>query len=229
MGTAIATPIGTCFGETSYALAELAPQCTGELAKVSTGPRLHQSSPGASPSRSAGRIIRPMGTAAKRGNELEIRSIDYALDADRRALVELLDLYATEPIGGSTSLAADVRNRLPDFLRDHPASRVWLAFLGEEPVGLATGIVGYSSFAARPLVNIHDLVVRPEFRGRAIGRALLSHIEREARALDYCGLTLEVRGDNVAAQSLYASCGFVGSGQVEPPHHSAFWKKRLDS
>lgn len=170
-----------------------------------------------------------MGTAAKRGNELEIRSIDYALDADRRALVELLDLYATEPIGGSTSLAADVRNRLPDFLRDHPASRVWLAFLGEEPVGLATGIVGYSSFAARPLVNIHDLVVRPEFRGRAIGRALLSHIEREARALDYCGLTLEVRGDNVAAQSLYASCGFVGSGQVEPPHHSAFWKKRLDS
>ena len=163
------------------------------------------------------------------GDELEIRPINYALDAHRQALVDLLDLYASEPIGGSTPLPVDVRERLPDFLRSHPASRVWLAFLGEEPVGLATGIVGYSSFAARPLVNIHDLVVRPEFRGRGIGRSLLSHIEREARAQDYCGLTLEVRGDNVAAQRLYASCGFVGSGQIEPPYLSAFWKKRFET
>lgn len=161
------------------------------------------------------------------GDKLKIRPINYALDAHRRALVELLDIYASEPIGGSTPLPADVRERLPDFLREHPASRVWLAFLDQQAVGLATCIVGYSSFAARPLVNIHDLVVRPEFRGRGIGRALLAHIESDAREQGYCGLTLEVRGDNVAGQKLYASCGFVGSDQVEPPH-SAFWKKRFE-
>jgi ribosomal protein S18 acetylase RimI-like enzyme len=162
------------------------------------------------------------------GEKLDILPVDYTCDTHRQALVELLNLYASEPIGGSTPLPDDVCQRLPGFLQSHPASRVWLAFVGEQAVGLATCIVGYSSFAAAPLVNIHDLVVRPEFRGRGVGRALLDHVERDARTRGYCGLTLEVRGDNLAAQKLYASCGFVGSGHVEPPHFSAFWKKRLD-
>lgn len=158
----------------------------------------------------------------------EILPIDYARDTHRQALVELLNLYASEPIGGSTPLPDHVRQCLPDFLQNHPASRVWLAFVGEQAVGLATCVLSYSSFAARTILNIHDLVVHPEFRGRGIGRALLEHVERDARAHDYCGLTLEVRGDNLAAQRLYANCGFVGSGQIEPAHFSAFWKKRLD-
>jgi ribosomal protein S18 acetylase RimI-like enzyme len=162
------------------------------------------------------------------GEEIEIVPIDYALDAHRQALVELLDIYASEPIGGSTPLSADVRERLPEFFKSHPASRVWLAFVGGEAVGLATCVLSYSSFAARPLVNIHDLAVRPEYRGRGFGRALLEHVERDARATGCCGLTLEVRGDNGAAQKLYASCGFVGSSKTEPGHHSAFWKKRFD-
>jgi ribosomal protein S18 acetylase RimI-like enzyme len=163
------------------------------------------------------------------GEKLHIAPIDYALPAHRQALVELLDSYACEPVGGSTPLSDDVRRRLPDFLQNHPASRVWLAFLDGEAVGLATCVLSYSSFAARPLVNIHDLVVHPDYRGRGIGRALLEHVERDARATGCCGLTLEVRGDNLAAQKLYASFGFVGSSKTEPSYHSAFWKKRFDA
>jgi ribosomal protein S18 acetylase RimI-like enzyme len=75
-------------------------------------------------------------------------------------------------------------------------------------VGLANCIEGFSTFAARPLVNVHDLVVLDGHRGRRIGQRLLQAAEQEARRRDACKLTLEVLTGNAPALRLYERFGF---------------------
>jgi GNAT superfamily N-acetyltransferase len=86
---------------------------------------------------------------------------------------------------------------------------VLLAFDGDEPVGIATCFFGFSTFAARPLLNVHDLAVVPARRGDGIGRALLAAAEERARAAGCCKLTLEVQDDNHRARAVYARFGFT--------------------
>ena len=105
-------------------------------------------------------------------------------------------------------LSADVRARLLPGLRAHPTTLVLLAFDGSRPTGLAIGFYGFSSFVARPLLNIHDLAVIPAERGNGVGRALLSAAEAAARAYGCCKLTLEVQDDNLPARTLYERFGF---------------------
>ena len=75
-------------------------------------------------------------------------------------------------------------------------------------VGIAVCFVGFSTFRARRLLNLHDLAVVPEARGRGVGRRLLAAVEARARELSCCKLTLEVKEGNARARSLYASAGF---------------------
>ena len=103
-------------------------------------------------------------------------------------IVEVLNAYAGDPMGGGEPLAADVRERLVPRLRTQPTVLVLLAFADERPVGVAVCFWGFSTFQARPLLNVHDLAVLPEYRGRRIGRALLEAAEARARARDCCKL-----------------------------------------
>jgi ribosomal protein S18 acetylase RimI-like enzyme len=94
------------------------------------------------------------------------------------------------------------------------------------PVGLAVCFLGFSTFQARPLLNIHDLAVRPNHRGAGVGGALLGAVESEALRMGCCKVTLEVRTDNHTAQSLYRRAGF-GPG-TDPSFGYAFWTKTLE-
>lgn len=139
---------------------------------------------------------------------IEIRKADLADAADGAALLEVLNAYALDPMGGATPLSADVKRRLLPALRAQPQALVLLAFDGARPIGLATCFGGFSTFAARPLLNVHDLAVLAEFRGRGVGRALLSAAEQHARERGCAKLTLEVREDNAGARRLYEQYGF---------------------
>ncbi len=139
---------------------------------------------------------------------VEVRAASLEDARDAAAVVMLLDAYASDPRGGGEPLSAQVRARLVPGLRAHPTSRAWLAFEAGEPVGVCVGFVGFSTFRAMPLLNIHDLAVLPAARGRGIGRALLAAAEAHARASGCCKLTLEVQEDNTPARSLYARFGF---------------------
>lgn len=140
---------------------------------------------------------------------IEIREADFADAHDAQAIVEVLDSYASDPIGGGQPLTADVRARLVPALRDHPTSLVLLAFEGGRAVGIAVCFFGFSTFAASPLLNIHDLAVVPDCRGQGVGRALLSSAEARAAQRGCCKLTLEVQDNNRRARGLYASFGFA--------------------
>jgi ribosomal protein S18 acetylase RimI-like enzyme len=139
---------------------------------------------------------------------VEIVDADFENAVHCAGIIEVLDSYAADPIGGGEPLTADVRERLVPALRDHPTALVLLAFEQECPVGIAVCFQGFSTFRARALLNIHDLAVLPKWRGRGIGRSLLAAAEDRARRCGCCKLTLEVQDDNGRALGLYRSFGF---------------------
>jgi GNAT superfamily N-acetyltransferase len=112
-----------------------------------------------------------------------------------------------------------VRERLVEGLREHPTTVILLAYDGPRPVGIATCFRGFSTFAARPILNLHDLSVIAEYRGRGIGRKLLAAVEDKARELGCAKVTLEVLEAN-PARNLYDTAGYKspiygeGSGQA---------------
>ena len=141
----------------------------------------------------------------------------------QRAIIDLLDMYCRDEFGDSRPLSEDVRRNLIPGLVRHGGARVFLAYEGQQPVGLALCLVGFSSFKARPLLNIHDIAVRPEFRGQGVGRRLLAAAEEHARDAGYCKVTLEVRSDNDRAMRAYRAAGFQ-STQPE----TWFWSRALE-
>ena len=141
--------------------------------------------------------------------DVVVRNARLEDPADADAVVCLLDAYAGERIGGGQPLPYYVKARLVTGLRDHPGVRVaLLASVAGETVGMAVCFLGFSTFAARPLLNLHDLFVLPNFRGCGIGHTLLRAVEDHARHLGCCKVTLEVRRDNARARRLYRRRGF---------------------
>jgi GNAT superfamily N-acetyltransferase len=157
---------------------------------------------------------------------LTIGLADYTDPRDAADVIALLDAYARDPMGGGAPLADDVKARLIGDLAAHPQAFSLLARIDDKAVGLANCFIGYSTFAAMPLVNIHDLAVLPGYRGAGIGKALLAAIEAEALKRGACKVTLEVLSGN-PARHLYAACGY-GDYQLDPATgHALFWQKRL--
>lgn len=159
---------------------------------------------------------------------LEIVRARYDDPAHAAALVELLDTYARDPAGGGEPLNDFARENLVDALAARPFVFSVLAFDGETPVGLVNAIEGFSTFACRPLVNVHDVVVMPSHRGRGIAAAMLAEVEAVARERGACKLTLEVLEGNAAARALYRRLGFAAY-QLDPAMGQArFMQKWLD-
>jgi ribosomal protein S18 acetylase RimI-like enzyme len=157
---------------------------------------------------------------------LTIGLADYADPRDAADLVAVLDAYARDPMGGGEPLSEDVKARLAGDLAANPHAFSLLARLGDEAVGLANCFMGYSTFTAAPLVNIHDLAVLPGHRGAGIGKALMAAIETEALKRGACKVTLEVLSGN-PARHLYERQGY-GDYQLDPATgHALFWQKRL--
>ncbi|THF62006.1 GNAT family N-acetyltransferase [Pseudothauera rhizosphaerae] len=129
--------------------------------------------------------------------------------AHAAALVALLDHYARDPMGGGTGLSDAVKAALPDRLARWPGYVSFLAWADGSPVGLINCFEGFSTFAARPLLNVHDIVVHAARRGRGVGQALLAAAEDAARARGCCKLTLEVLSNNHKALAAYERAGFA--------------------
>jgi GNAT superfamily N-acetyltransferase len=158
---------------------------------------------------------------------LVIAVADYADPRDAADVVALLDAYARDPMGGGTPLSEDVKARLIGDLAANPHAFSLLARLDDAAVGLANCFMGYSTFAAAPLVNIHDFAVVAGRRSAGIGRALLAAVEAEALKRGATKVTLEVLSGNHPARRLYAANGY-GDYQLDPQAGQAlFWQKRL--
>jgi GNAT superfamily N-acetyltransferase len=158
---------------------------------------------------------------------IDILLADYRNPAHARALVELLDSYARDPAGGGAPLAPEVLAELPAALAARPQAFSVLACDGDLTIGLVNCIEGFSTFACKPLVNVHDVVVLASHRGQRVAQRMLMRVEEEARARGACKLTLEVLSGNRSALRAYKREGFAGY-QLDPAFGSAmFLQKKL--
>ncbi|WP_296819956.1 GNAT family N-acetyltransferase [Thiobacillus sp.] len=154
--------------------------------------------------------------------------VRYNDPAHAAALVGLLDAYARDPAGGGEPLGDFARANLVDELAARPFIFSVLAFDDDTPVGLVNAIEGFSTFACRPLVNVHDVVVLPSHRGRGIAAQLFAEVEAIARERGACKLTLEVLSGNRAARGLYEKLGFDDYRLDPAMGHAQFMQKWLD-
>jgi ribosomal protein S18 acetylase RimI-like enzyme len=155
---------------------------------------------------------------------LRVFRADLDDPAHRAAVLAMTRAYARDPMGNGADLGDDVQRVLVERLRAHPTTVILLAFDGDHAVGIATCFIGFSTFAARPLLNIHDVHVLEEQQRRGIGRLLLEAAESEARRLGCCKLTLEVLENNHPAAALYEKFGFVG--EYEPGGGIALFRQK---
>ncbi len=141
--------------------------------------------------------------------------------------IALMSLYACDPMGGGQDLTQDVKAKLPQALvsRDHIVT--FIAYSDDKAAGLITCIEGFSTFSCQPLLNIHDVIVVPEFRGQDIAGRLLFAAEAEAKKRGCCKLTLEVLEGNEPAQKAYRNSGFAPYQLDEAMGKAEFWEKKL--
>jgi GNAT superfamily N-acetyltransferase len=158
---------------------------------------------------------------------ISIVEADLSLPAHQEAVLAMVDAYSRDAMGNGKPLDQDGRAQLIPGLRRHPTTLIFLAFDGEEPVGAAVCFIGFSSFAAKPLINIHDFVVLPASRGKGIGRRLLEVVEAKARELGCCKLTLEVMDKNHQAVRMYQAAGFERYALQEEAGSAIFMSKPL--
>lgn len=157
----------------------------------------------------------------------EIVTADLTNDAHGMALVNVLDAYARDPMGGGEPLTDYTRTHLARELNKRTDALVLLAFVDQHAVGVLTAFEGFSTFQSKPLLAIHDVAVQKAFRGKGIASALLEQAEEIARQRGYCKLTLEVLEGNRVAQSVYRQFGFSGY-ELDPNKGNAmFWDKKL--
>lgn len=151
---------------------------------------------------------------------IHIVRADYALPEHAQAILSLLDHYASGVAGGGKPLRAEARAGLIPAMAMRPYLFSVLVFDDELAVGLLNAIEGFSTFAAQPLINIHDVIVLESHRRCGIGALLFAEAGAIAHERGACKLTLEVLEGNKSARALYEKLGFEPY-QLDPAMGSA--------
>lgn len=143
---------------------------------------------------------------------------------DARMLIEALEAELSQ------SFTAEQRHGLSVAKIFQPHIAFFIARLDGQPVGCG-GIAFDDGWA-----EVKRMYVRPEHRGRRMGRALLARLEEEARARGVSRLMLETGDVLHAAHQLYEAAGFTRRAAFGPyaamPANKAkrciFFEKRID-
>jgi hypothetical protein len=155
---------------------------------------------------------------------------DYSNHRHASALVAMLDAYARDPMGGGEGLSEFARRNVVAGLAARPQAFSVLAFASptdDVPVGLVNCIEGFSTFACKPLVNVHDLAVLPAYRGHGVAMQMLMLVEELSVGRGACKLTLEVLEGNAGAVRLYQRAGFENYQLGSAMGNAQFMQKYL--
>lgn len=100
----------------------------------------------------------------------------------------------------------------PDDFRRHlfgprPAAEAVIAEAEGAPAGFALWHGTFSTFRGRPGLYLEDIFVRPPYRGRGIGKALLAAVARRAVEIEAGKLEWSVLNWNTPALGFYRSLG----------------------
>lgn len=93
-----------------------------------------------------------------------------------------------------------------------PAEVMFMAFVGEEPAGLAGAYL--DGDVTEP--ELVSMWVDPRFRHQGAGAALVEAVAEWARDAGFPGIYLRVSRRAAEARRLYERCGFVATGEASP-------------
>lgn len=137
-------------------------------------------------------------------------------------LIRLLDFYMQDEMGNASPMSKEMKPVILKGLKNYSGYLGFFALVNGAYAALANCNKNFSSFKAKPLINIHDFVVHPDFRGRGVGKLLLDSIAAYGKEKGYCRINLEVRKDNISARKLYEKAGY---DDCHPRMY--FWEKEL--
>ncbi|WP_169566490.1 GNAT family N-acetyltransferase [Sneathiella limimaris] len=159
--------------------------------------------------------------------EITSKRLNYQNPEDAMILVELLDAYAQDPMGGGEPLPHQTVKTLAAKLAELPNALSLAVFVDGKPAGLANCFFGFSTFAAAPLINIHDLAVLSKYRGLGLSQRLLQEVEKVALEKGCCKVTLEVLSANNVAKKAYLKFGFAPYSLDPEAGEALFWQKSI--
>jgi GNAT superfamily N-acetyltransferase len=135
-------------------------------------------------------------------------NVRSAEPSDVSAVLEMLRLSAEEQ-GFPESLVADEQNLLEDGFGSQPRFSCMLAEIDGAIAGMALYFFIYSTWISRKNLYLEDLFVRPEYRGRGVGRTLMSHLITLAQNEGCRRMVWMVHDANERAIRFYESLGAV--------------------
>ena len=92
---------------------------------------------------------------------------------------------------------------------DHPRLFCDIVEWNGEPVGFAVWFINFSTFSGRSGIYLEDLFVRPAFRGKGFGKALLVHLAKTCIDNGWSRLQWSVLDWNTPSIEFYKSLGAV--------------------
>ena len=92
------------------------------------------------------------------------------------SLIRELATYERDP----DSVVATVEGLLRDGFGERPLFQATIAEWSGTPVGFAFWFFAYSTWRGQPTLYLEDLFVRPEARGRGIGKEMMRYLARTA-------------------------------------------------
>jgi GNAT superfamily N-acetyltransferase len=102
--------------------------------------------------------------------------------------------------------ADDIRR---DGFGEKPLFHVLIAEWDGAPAGYALYFHNYSTFRGKPGIFLEDLFVRPQFRKKGIGKALLVHLAKVAEDKNCARFEWQVLDWNTPSIEFYKSLGAV--------------------
>jgi GNAT superfamily N-acetyltransferase len=118
-------------------------------------------------------------------------------------LIQALAEYEREP----NAVVATREDILRDGFGSRPKFWVIIAEWNGVPAGFAFYFFNYSTWLGKPGLFLEDLFVKPELRGKGIGKALLAELARIAKAENCYGVKWEVLDWNQPAIDFYEKLG----------------------
>ncbi len=109
----------------------------------------------------------------------------------------------------STEVVADESTLRESLFGSKPAAEVLLAYWANQAVGFAVYFHNFSTFIGRPGIYLEDLFVIPAFRGKGVGKALLSHLAGIAQKRNCARLEWAVLDWNQPAIDFYRRLGAI--------------------
>jgi GNAT superfamily N-acetyltransferase len=133
-------------------------------------------------------------------------TIRTAVASDARQILSFIrELAAYEKL--AAEVVATEEGLRATLFGPTPAAEVLIADVDGAPAGFALFFHNFSTFLGQAGIFLEDLYVRPEFRARGVGRALLAHLAALARERGCGRLEWSVLDWNTDAIGFYRRIG----------------------